>query len=76
MAGLGEAAGEHVRVADGAEQWRRELLGLLADEALRARLGAAGREVVCRQYTWAAHMGRLVAACERLVAGGPDGGRA
>ncbi|QAZ66032.1 glycosyltransferase family 4 protein [Solidesulfovibrio carbinolicus] len=39
------------------------LAGLLADAALRRRLGAAGRERVCREYSWRSVAERYAALC-------------
>ncbi len=43
---------------------------LLADPALRARLGAAGHAAVLRDYTWDAKIARITAIYERLTANG------
>ena len=40
---------------------------LLADPALRARLGAAGHAAVLREHTWDAKIARITAIYERLV---------
>jgi glycosyltransferase involved in cell wall biosynthesis len=43
---------------------------LLADPALRARLGAAGHATVLREHTWDAKISQVRALYERLVAAG------
>ncbi|HML54235.1 MAG TPA: glycosyltransferase family 4 protein [Solidesulfovibrio magneticus] len=40
------------------------LAGFLADAALRRRMGAAGRERVCREYSWRSVAERYAALCE------------
>jgi glycosyltransferase involved in cell wall biosynthesis len=44
------------------------IAGLLADPALRARLGATGHTAVLRDYTWDAKIARITAIYERLTA--------
>ncbi|MCI0645213.1 MAG: TIGR03087 family PEP-CTERM/XrtA system glycosyltransferase [Chloroflexi bacterium] len=50
--GLGAQPGQELLVADGAEQTARQIVALLRDEQLRARLGAAGRAFVQKTYSW------------------------
>jgi glycosyltransferase involved in cell wall biosynthesis len=54
------------RLASTADEWQRALLDLLGDAALRARLGAAGRERVARQYDLAVVVGRAADRVEAL----------
>lgn len=50
--GLDLAADEHLLIADGPSALAQAVVRALDDAALRARLGAAGREAVVRQYSW------------------------
>lgn len=50
--GLGARAGEEIAVADTPEMMSRQIVGLLSDDARRARIGAAGREFVRSEYSW------------------------
>jgi glycosyltransferase involved in cell wall biosynthesis len=52
-----------------------KLLSLLADEELRNRMGALGRERVERVLAWQHEAPRLVAAYEQLIGGQPNGER-
>jgi len=53
------------RAGDG-RSLRNAILTLAGDPALRARLGAAGRDMVCRQLTWRAAQARLIELYEGL----------
>jgi polysaccharide biosynthesis protein PslH len=57
--GLGARDGEHLLLADHAEQFAAAVLRLLNDHALRARLGDAGRALYEEQFTWPAAWRRL-----------------
>ena len=50
--GLPLVPGRHFLNADGPDAFARSVVTLLGDPALRARLGAAGRELVERQFSW------------------------
>ena len=50
--GLGVTHDEHLLIADTPEQFAKEVVGLLRDNARRARLGAEARAHVTRQYSW------------------------
>jgi polysaccharide biosynthesis protein PslH len=52
--GLGVRSGEHLLIAEGAENFANAVLGLLADAAQRARLGEAGRNLYLDRFTWPA----------------------
>jgi sugar transferase (PEP-CTERM/EpsH1 system associated) len=54
-------SGRHLLVAEGAPALAAALIDLLADEALAARLAAAGRTFVAETYDWAAATARLEA---------------
>ena len=60
--GTGAAPGEHLLVADGAEATAAAVLRVLSDDALAARLGAAGRAKVTRDDAWETTLRRLRAA--------------
>jgi sugar transferase (PEP-CTERM/EpsH1 system associated) len=66
--GLDVTSGEHLLVADDPVEFAEAVIRLLRDDAQRARLGAAGRALVERQYTWARSGHALVQAVERCVA--------
>ncbi len=50
--GLAVRDGEHLLLAEGAEPFAAAVIRLLEDEALRRRLGEAGRALVVRRYDW------------------------
>jgi glycosyltransferase involved in cell wall biosynthesis len=52
--GLDAHDGEHLLVADRAEDFAAAVLTVLGDDDLARRLGRAGRELVVRRFTWAA----------------------
>jgi glycosyltransferase involved in cell wall biosynthesis len=50
--GLGARAGEHLLIADGAEDFGDVVERLWKDAGLRERLGAAGRKLYEERFTW------------------------
>jgi SAM-dependent methyltransferase len=50
--GLDVKPGEHVLVADGPQEFVRQVLRLLADEASRKQIAVNGRTLVERLYSW------------------------
>jgi sugar transferase (PEP-CTERM/EpsH1 system associated) len=50
--GLGARPDQEILLADGAEPTARQVVRLLGDDALRGRIGMAGREFVRRTYSW------------------------
>lgn len=50
--GLPVQSGEHLLIADNAEDFASAVLTLCSDPALSLRLGAAGRELVRTRFTW------------------------
>ncbi len=62
--GAAVPAGEGIEAADDPEGFARHVIALLRDDAYRARMGAAGRRAVERDYTWAAQLRTL----DRVVA--------
>lgn len=63
----GEVDGLLVNCGDAGEL-ASALTRLLADDALRARLGAAGREKVAREHTWKVVTAKIRKVYERVVA--------
>lgn len=63
--GLDVVPGEHLRVADTAEEFARVTVGLLGDAEARRRLGAGARARVAERYGWSAVVGQLVHAYEQ-----------
>ena len=57
--GLGARDGQHLLLADNAEDFAGAILRLLNDRALGERLGAAGRALYEEQFTWPAAWRRL-----------------
>lgn len=60
-------------IGDTAERFAAQLVRVLADDALAARLGAAGRAVVQERYDWSAAVARLEGFYGELVGGGAEG---
>jgi glycosyltransferase involved in cell wall biosynthesis len=50
--GLGAVSGQHLLLADGADDFAQAVLRLLDDGALAARLGSEGRRLVERHFDW------------------------
>jgi sugar transferase (PEP-CTERM/EpsH1 system associated) len=65
--GVDAVPGEHLLVADTAEQASEAILRVLDDPAERARLSRAGRERVLSHHAWASSMRRLDGIIERCV---------
>jgi glycosyltransferase involved in cell wall biosynthesis len=73
--GLDVTDGEHLLLADDPAEMADAILRVIADEALAARLGAAGRALVLERYGWAGAAARLE-AFHAQVAGIQVGGAA
>jgi glycosyltransferase involved in cell wall biosynthesis len=71
--GLGLVDGEHLLIADSGPEFVAAVSRLIADEELRQRLIAAGRELVRTRYSWArateVFMERCLKVRGRLAAG-------
>jgi sugar transferase (PEP-CTERM/EpsH1 system associated) len=65
--GLDVVDGEHLLVADDPDRFASEVGRLLDDRELRAALGAAGRALAVREYSWERSVGRLEELYERVV---------
>ncbi len=65
--GLNVISGEHLLVEDDPGDFAVAIARLMRDDALRARLGRAGRSLVEREYSWAQSGRMLVQALERCV---------
>lgn len=59
---------EHLLIADSAEDFAAAVTRLLHDDALRQRLGAAGRAFVRERYDWGGIAARIVAGYEAAIA--------
>ncbi len=57
--GIDAVPGRHLIVADDPDGMADQILRLMSDAGLRARLGAEGRALVLRRYGWAAAARRL-----------------
>ena len=66
LQGLDVEAGEHVLVGVGPDELARELLRVLRDAELAARLGASAREHVRTHHDWGAVALRYVDVWERV----------
>ena len=64
--GIGVRDGEHLLVADSAEEFAGAILRLLGDPELGKRLGAAGRQFVEDEYSWESAGQRLETLYDRL----------
>ena len=62
--GLDLLPGRHVRIADTADHFAREVVALLRDPAARARMAAEGRALVAERYTWSRIRDRFVREIE------------
>ncbi len=67
VAALHTQPGEHLLVADGAPASAAAILQLLADEALRRRLGGSGRQYVAEHHDWNQVARQLQAIYHELV---------
>lgn len=67
--GVRVRAGEHLLVADDAGAFADAVVRLFEDPALGRALGAAGRRLVEREYSWDLAAGRLDALLAEVVAG-------
>jgi polysaccharide biosynthesis protein PslH len=65
--GLDVVPGEHLLVADEPDAFADAVTRLLQDDDLRARLGAAGRQLVERAYSWSWSGRTFARAVERLI---------
>jgi glycosyltransferase involved in cell wall biosynthesis len=63
----GIAVGEGVRLAESAPAFAEQSVTLLAEAALRARLGAENRAVIAARYTWSAVADVYAALYEQLI---------
>jgi len=65
--GIGVHDGEHLLVADSAEDFAAAVVRLLRDRELGLRLGAAGRRFVEDEYSWESAGARLETLYERIA---------
>jgi polysaccharide biosynthesis protein PslH len=66
--GIQATPGEHLLLADDEERFAAEVIRLLQDATLRARLGAAARRHILAAWSWEHHFADLERVFERLVA--------
>lgn len=72
--GTGLSAGDGIVPAEDADGFAAAVLGLLADPAKRAALGARGRAAMERDFTWAAQFARLDAVIADVTGAEGSGG--
>jgi len=65
---LDVTSGHELAIADTAEAFAAATLALLRDAGARRRMGAAGRELVLRRYTWDACAASYDAIYSQLAA--------
>jgi len=68
IGGLEARDGEELIVADGAQAFADACVALCTDEALRERLGAAGRRAAVERCSWESATARLEAEFAQVVA--------
>lgn len=64
--GLGLVDGVHVMIADTAAEFAAAATNMLGDHRLRLRLGAAGRELVLAECSWARAAAVFIGHCGKL----------
>jgi glycosyltransferase involved in cell wall biosynthesis len=64
--GIDVRSGEHLLIADAAEDFADAVVLLLRDRALGQRLGATGRRLARDQYSWEGAAGNLTALYDRI----------
>ena len=62
------SSGHELMIADTAEEFAAATLALLRNASARRRMGAAGRDLVLRQYTWEACAASYDAIYSQLAA--------
>lgn len=67
--GIAVVGGTHLLLADDPAEMADRVLSLMADRALRERIGAAGRALVVERYGWTSAAARLEAFHGELLAG-------
>ena len=65
--GVGVRDREHLLVADSAEDFAAAIVRLFADAELRARLGAAGRQLIESDYSWELAGERMEALYRQVI---------
>src|ERR1700730_4004217 len=68
--GLDVRHGEHLLVADDADSFPRAVGRVLSDPGLARELGAAGRALAVREYSWSRSGGRLEELLQRVTGAG------
>lgn len=67
LGGLDAAPGEHLLVADGAAQFAEQVIRLLKDSQLAAKLSENARRLVEERYTWEASVASLEQVYRQVV---------
>jgi len=67
LEGLDVSVGEEVMLADSAEQWHRQLTGLIFDDSARRRIERAARKCVADNYRWETAMEPLLSLCGGIL---------
>jgi glycosyltransferase involved in cell wall biosynthesis len=70
--GVAVRNGEHLVIADGAENFATGVVQLFDDSALGRKLGCAGRGLVEQEYSWSLAGERVEALYQRVAAGAPN----
>jgi len=65
--GLDVRHGEHLLVADDTDSFAREIVRILSDPGLARELGAAGRALAVREYSWSRSGARLEELLQRVT---------
>jgi glycosyltransferase involved in cell wall biosynthesis len=65
--GLDVHHGEHLLVADDADSFASEIVRILSDPGLARELGAAGRALAVREYSWSRSGARLEELLQRVT---------
>jgi glycosyltransferase involved in cell wall biosynthesis len=52
MTGIAAAPGEHLELAEGADDWVKRCIALIEQPERAQRMGLAARAVVCEHYNW------------------------
>jgi glycosyltransferase involved in cell wall biosynthesis len=65
--GIGARAGSEILLADSPEEFSGQVLRLLSDPDLRAEVGASGRRLIEREWSWEHHFGLMEERWKQLV---------
>jgi glycosyltransferase involved in cell wall biosynthesis len=65
--GLGLVDGEHLLIADSAEEFAAAVREVISDQGLRQRLSASGRDLVLAEYGWARAADVFMEHCQKVL---------